>query len=110
MDPFMENESTNIMFNELPSIDFPENVIIFAEKRGRRADTYIINLNNTEKEKLELLKSMKKKFGCNGSYKKVQFEGIEVQALHLQGDQIKKVKSFLIDLNITNLEIKELII
>ncbi len=53
---------------------------------------------------------MKKKFGCNGSSKIVQFEGVEMRALHLQGDQIKKVKAFLISMNINNLEIKELII
>jgi translation initiation factor 1 (eIF-1/SUI1) len=100
---------SNILFNEI-KLDMPNNIIIFAEKRGRRADTYIINLTLSESEKLELLKSMKKKFGCNGSSKTVQFEGKDVKALHLQGDQIKKVKVLLISMNITNLEIKELII
>jgi translation initiation factor 1 (eIF-1/SUI1) len=109
MDSLDIETPSNIMFNEI-KLDIPNNVIIFAEKRGRRADTYIINLTNPESEKLELLKTMKKKFGCNGSSKIVQFEGVEMRALHLQGDQIKKVKAFLISMNINNLEIKELII
>ena len=50
------------------------------------------------------------KFGCNGSYKMVKFEGNEMKALHLQGDQIKKVKVLFNELNISNVEIKEIII
>ncbi len=46
MDSLDIETPSNIMFNEI-KLDIPNNVIIFAEKRGRRADTYIINLTNT---------------------------------------------------------------
>jgi translation initiation factor 1 (eIF-1/SUI1) len=36
----------------------------------------------------------------------VEYEGKEIKGLHLQGDKIKKVESYLLKLNIKDLDVK----
>ena len=85
-------------------------VTIFATQNGRKKNTYIIGLENSQEEQLTFLRTMKRKYGCNGSMKVVAYEGIDVPALHLQGDQIKKAKAFLTEQNILNVVVKDLIV
>lgn len=87
-----------------------EVVTIYATQNGRKKNTYIIGLKNSQEEQLVFLRNMKRKYGCNGSMKNVTYEGVDVPALHLQGDQIKKAKAFLAEQNITNVEVKDLIV
>jgi translation initiation factor 1 (eIF-1/SUI1) len=85
-------------------------VTIFATQNGRKRNTYIIGLENSQEEQLTFLRTMKRKYGCNGSMKVVAYEGIDVPAIHLQGDQIKKAKAFLAEQNILNVVVKDLIV
>jgi translation initiation factor 1 (eIF-1/SUI1) len=87
-----------------------EVVTIFGARSGRKINTYIIGLENSQEEQRTFLRIMKRKFGCNGSMKIVAYEGIDVPALHLQGDQIKKIKAFLTEQNILNVVVKDLIV
>jgi translation initiation factor 1 (eIF-1/SUI1) len=87
-----------------------EVVTIFGARSGRKINTYIIGLENSQEEQRAFLRIMKRKFGCNGSMKVVAYEGVDVPALHLQGDQIKKVKAFLAEQNILNVVVKDLIV
>ena len=86
-----------------------QNIIIFGQKKGRRTNTYIINWNIAEDELKNALKNMKKKYGCNGSIKMVNYEGNDIKALQLQGDQIAKAHVYLISLGITDVIIKDII-
>jgi translation initiation factor 1 (eIF-1/SUI1) len=87
-------------------------VIVFGVD-GKKKNTYIIGLdNNTSKtisDTKTILEKMKKTFGCGGSIKEVQYQGKPYNALHLQGDMIKKVGKYLESINVSNLEIKELL-
>ena len=85
------------------------NIIIFGQKKGRRTNTYIINWKIPEDELKSSLKHMKKSYGCNGSIKMVNYEGNDIKALQLQGDQISKSHLYLISLGITNIIIKDII-
>ncbi len=85
-------------------------VTIFATQNGRKKNTYIIGLENSQEEQLVFLRNMKRKYGCNGSMKVVSYEGVNVSAIHLQGDQIKKAKAFLTEQNILNVVVKDLIV
>jgi translation initiation factor 1 (eIF-1/SUI1) len=105
MDPFnitTENLNTTIMQEELiPTI--------FCEKNGRKSNTYIINWNISDAEQKNHLEKMKKKFGTGGTVKTVLFEGKEYSALHIQGDNINKVRDYLVSLKIKNFIVKPII-
>ena len=113
-----ENESTplnNIDFNNIEestdTLLINNKVIVFGVANGKKKNTYIIGLDkhtNIPDIKI-ILEKMKKTFGCGGSIKNVQYQGKDYNALHLQGDMIKKAGKYLATLNITNLEIKELL-
>ena len=106
---------SNISFED-NNINFDENnlennlednkIIIFTEQRGRKTNTYIIdwNIDNIK----EHLKNLKRKHGCNGSIKKINYQGEEIEVLHLQGNWKKEVKNYLLELNIleNNIEVK----
>jgi translation initiation factor 1 (eIF-1/SUI1) len=112
-----ENEQTPI--NEVDFTNFQEpaetllinNKVIVFGVNGKKKNTYIIGLdkNSIITDVKNVLEKMKKTFGCGGSIKEVQYQGKPYNALHLQGDMIKKAGKYLATLNITNLEIKELL-
>ncbi len=113
-----ENEETplnEVEFNhfEEPSETLLVNnkVIVFGVQNGKKKNTYIIGLEKITNipDVKTILEKMKKTFGCGGSIKEVQYQSKDYNALHLQGDMIKKVGKYLAPLNISNLEIKELL-
>lgn len=108
-----DEETTNINKEDVNDDTFAlldeQNIIIFGQKKGRRTNTYIINWKISEDELKSSLKNMKKKYGCNGSIKMVNYEGNDIKALQLQGDQIAKAHVYLISLGIMNIIIKDII-
>jgi translation initiation factor 1 (eIF-1/SUI1) len=116
---YTPEETSDETFEEMTHANFAlqqeqntvvEVVTIFGARSGRKINTYTIGLENSQEEQRAFLRIMKRKFGCNGSMKLVTYEGIDVPALHLQGDQIKKVKAFLAEQNILNVVVKDLIV
>jgi translation initiation factor 1 (eIF-1/SUI1) len=90
---------------------FPESIVVFGvRKNARRADTYIARWPIDKGELKEHLKNLKKNIcNCSGSIKTVQFEGRDELALHLQGDQIKKVAVYIKNTGASNLLVKPII-
>ena len=78
------------------SLENDNTITVFGDKNGRRTNTYIVGLNTTDELRKSYLKSLKTKYACNGSIKKITYDNIEQIAIHLQGDQILNVKAFLI--------------
>ncbi len=105
MDPFFHMETNNFMADAAAMLN-KKKITIMGSSRGRKADTYIVNWDIPEEEMKVHLKKMKQDFGCNGSIKKVEYEGKEVTGLHLQGDKIKLVEAYLKKLNIKDLDVK----
>jgi translation initiation factor 1 (eIF-1/SUI1) len=100
MNPFEEQEENNT--NTKVS-----NVEIWLEINGKRKNTYISGLPYDEDVLKEHLKNLKKKHGCNGSYKELSVEGQIKEVLQLQGDHIDNVQSYLKSINITNFTIRD---
>ena len=92
----LEDNLKNKLDNKLDNIEIDNTIIVFGNKNGRRTNTYIIGLNTTDEIRKSYLKSLKTKYACNGSIKKITYDNIEQIAIHLQGDQILNVKAFLI--------------
>lgn len=94
------------------SID-TEQITIFGEKKGKKINTYIIGINQYphagDVDMKHILENMKKKFGCGGSIKTVNYENRDWTAVHLQGDQLTKAFTCLNALNMKNVSIKNLI-
>lgn len=66
-------------------------VDIYLQKRNTKKSIVSIQGLDLEEEKMkDLLKEMKKKFSCNGTYEK------EIKVLTLQGDSRYKIKELLI--------------
>jgi translation initiation factor 1 (eIF-1/SUI1) len=78
------------------SLENDNTITVFGDKNGRRTNTYIVGLNTTDELRKSYLKSLKTKYACNGSIKKITYDNVEQIAIHLQGDQILNVKAFLI--------------
>ena len=99
MDLFLNDQNNNnAILNE-------EKVVVFCEKTGRRYNTYIIGCNEADEK--NILEQLKKKFGCGGAIKKINYEGKdETKAINIQGNFVIKTGDFLRTLNIQNLEIK----
>ena len=102
MELFLNEQNNNTIFND-------NKITVFCEKSGRRCNTYIVGWNTTDIEHKNALEKMKKKFGCGGAIKSVNYEGVEMKALHLQGNVVIKAGEYLKTLNLENLIIKELI-
>jgi translation initiation factor 1 (eIF-1/SUI1) len=101
-DHFGEPEDTLLTNNK---------VIVFGVAAGKKKNTYIIGLEKHTNipDVKSILEKMKKTFGCGGSIKDVQYQSKDYSALHLQGDMVKKAGKYLATLNISNIEIKELL-
>jgi len=86
--PFEEDESITTT-NQLDS-EF--NVLVWKENRGRKINTYLSGWNIEKDELKQHLKDFKKSHGCNGS---IKIED-DVKVLHLQGDKVDDIISFVI--------------
>lgn len=91
MDPF------NQVSNNLNLDD--EQIVVFGMKKGK-TNTYIVGLQLDSQTLTKTLETMKKRFGCGGSIKEVEYDGQNVTALHLQGDKVEKATEFIQQMNV----------
>jgi translation initiation factor 1 (eIF-1/SUI1) len=102
MDIFF-NEQNNNIFND-------EKIVVFCERTGKRHNTYIVGWNINDEDTKKHLENMKKKFGCGGAIKNINYEGNEnTKSLNLQGNFVLKTGDYLKSLKLKNLIIKELV-
>ncbi len=102
MELFLSEQNNNNIFND-------NKITVFCEKSGRRCNTYIVGWNTTDDEQKNALEKMKKKFGCGGAIKNVNYEGVDMKSLNLQGNVVIKAGEYLKSLKLENLIIKELV-
>lgn len=99
MDPF--NTSNEITFDE-------DNIVTLTiESRGRKSNCYITGLPFEKDVLKEHLKTLKKKFGCNGSVKNFTVDNVEMLAIHLQGQHRDKIIEYFESQSITDIVVKE---
>ncbi len=104
MDLFLIDQNNN------NNIFKDDKVVVFCEKTGRRYNTYIVGYEEIESDSKNILEKLKKKFGCGGAIKTINYEGNEnTKAINIQGNFVVKTGDFLKTLNIKNLIIKELV-
>ncbi len=105
MEQFLVEQNNNNIFTADDT-----SVVVFCEKSGRRYNTYIVGWTAADDDLKNALEKMKKKFGCGGAIKKINYEGVDdIKALNLQGNFVIKTGDYLKSLNIQNLIIKEFI-
>jgi translation initiation factor 1 (eIF-1/SUI1) len=75
------------------TVSYDEPIVVFGERNGKKANTYIVNLPESEMD--TTLKDMKKKFGCGGSVKTILYEEEDKTVLHLQGDKVRDAGEFM---------------
>jgi translation initiation factor 1 (eIF-1/SUI1) len=98
MDPFeQENESNQILSNP---------IIVWTETSGKRINTYITGLPFDDDKMKEHLTNLKKKHGCNGSYKEKVVDDVHMMALQLQGDHIVDIIEYFKKYDINNIKIR----
>ncbi len=106
MDLFLNEQNNNTIFDD-------DKITVFCERSGKRFNTYIVGLNETENDYKNILEKLKKKFGCGGAIKNIIHEGNEnTKAINIQGNFVVKTGEFLKTLNIKNIKniiIKELV-
>jgi|SaaInlStandDraft_4_1057021.scaffolds.fasta_scaffold196292_1 translation initiation factor 1 (eIF-1/SUI1) len=95
----------NNQFNPFDELKSSFNIIIMSERQGRKSNTYIYGWNIEKTELKQHLKSLKKKYGCNGSLKIKNYYGEDRECLHLQGEWSLEVKKYLKENNINENEI-----
>ena len=91
-----ESEDSDDNDNSKPQFD--TTVYIFGQQKGRFTNTYIVGLNGLTKDNpviLKYLQVLKSRHGCNGTIKQVLHESENKTAIQLQGDLIKKVRTYL---------------
>jgi translation initiation factor 1 (eIF-1/SUI1) len=103
--------SQNILFNDFNEFDtdlVDSNITIFSEQHGRKKNTYVVGWDIKKEEMKEHLKTLKRKYGCNGSIKMKNYQGEDVESMHLQGEWKEEVKAYLEDhgINSNNIEVK----
>ena len=95
MDPFeQENESNQVLSNP---------IIVWTETNGKRINTYITGLPFDDNKMKEHLTNLKKKHGCNGSYKEKEVDGVSIMALQLQGGHIDDIIEYFKKYDINNI-------
>ncbi len=96
-------EQNNVIFKD-------EKVVVFCEKTGRRYNTYIVGWEASETDYKNTLEKLKKKFGCGGAIKNINYEGQDdTKAINIQGNFVVKTGEYFKTLNIQNLIVKELV-
>lgn len=104
MNPIFTNNDIDTMFDDLDNKDnnliesLDQCVTIFTQANGRKTNTYTIGLELSKEQLKSHLKTIKKQNGCNGTIKTISYDGVELDAIHLQGNQIKVMKKYLIDI------------
>ena len=104
MNPIFTNNDIDTMFDEFDNKDnniiesLDHCVTIFTQANGRKTNTYTIGLELTKNELKTHLKTIKKQNGCNGTIKTILYDGVELDAIHLQGNQINVMKKYLVNI------------
>jgi len=104
IDPFnqLEDELSTSLNNQL---------VIQTENRGRKTNTFLAGWEISREQLKEHLQKLKRSHGCNGSIKKTTISGVECEnVLHLQGDQVDNLLTYLdsIGINTKDIEIKSI--
>ena len=100
MNPF-ENEEDNNSSNKITNVE------LWLEINGKRKNTYLSGLKFETDVLKEHLRNLKKKHGCNGSLKEMSVDGQIREVIHLQGDHIDNIETYLKTINITNITIRD---
>jgi translation initiation factor 1 (eIF-1/SUI1) len=101
MNPFEDIQTNNTNTKET-------SIEIWIEANGRKKNTFISGWNIPEKEIKEHIRVIKKKNGCNGSYKDIPNEsndGLQ-KVIQLQGDHSEYINQYLIANGIDKTQIK----
>ena len=102
MDAFFNEQNTNVFKDE--------KIVIFGDRSGRHYNTYIVGWDLSDDETKNAIEKMKKKFGCGGAIKYINYNGVNnTKSINLQGNLVLKVGEHLKSLKIKNLIIKEII-
>lgn len=101
MNPF-EDIQTNTNTNKETLIE------IWVEANGRKKNTFISGWNIPEKEIKEHIRIIKKKNGCNGTFKDIPNESKDelLKVIQLQGDHSEYINQYLISTGIDKAHIK----
>lgn len=101
MNPFEEEETTIFETSQPSNIIEKINIEIWRENIGRKKNTYITGFSFSNDQ----IKYIKKKYGCNGSYK---MNDMGQPITHFQGDIVNNIYEYIISLNILpeNIRIK----
>ena len=100
MDPFESSGQVHSVLEKKQTF-----IEIWREDLGRKKNTYVSGWNITDSEIKEHIKIIKKKNGCNGTLKEIQSPGSnpddidgskKIKVIHLQGDFLDFMKSYLI--------------
>jgi len=101
-----EDEESN---KEVDETVLEKKIHLFGQKNGRRTNTFIAGWEISSEAMKGHLRTLKSRLACNGSIKKITYNGLEQTALHLQGNKITDCASFLMnEMGLTNLYIKKL--
>ena len=108
MNPFDEdmNPFENAIDKET-SILKTDNIVIWMEDRGKKADTFISGLPMTKEELSIHLKTIKKNKGSNGSIKEfINENGNSSLIIHVQGNQKEYLKQYFANIGYNDIKIK----
>lgn len=96
MDPFNQQQNTNIIVKQNP-------IEIWVETSGRKKNTYLAGWNVSNETLKEHLKAIKKKNGCNGSVKEIKNETSDekLYILQFQGDHSEYVIDYLVSIGVS---------
>jgi translation initiation factor 1 (eIF-1/SUI1) len=107
---FSNNDPFNQLEDEL-STSLNSQLVIQTESRGRKTNTFLAGWEISREQLKEHLKNLKRSHGCNGSIKNTTISGVECEnVLHLQGDQVDNLLTYLdkIGINTKEIEIKSI--
>jgi translation initiation factor 1 (eIF-1/SUI1) len=101
MNPFEEEDTTLFEDNQPSNTIENINIEIWRENMGRKKNTYIKGFIFSS----EQIKYIKKKYGCNGTFKNDTTGKI---VTHFQGDIVNNIYEYIISLNVLpeNIRIK----
>ncbi len=95
MDPFNLDKKNDFKFED----NF--NIEIWIEKRGRKKNTYLSGWKLEKSELKTHLKTLKKSLGCNGCIKNITTDKGDMRVLHLQGDRVNDLNTYLLKNSVT---------
>jgi translation initiation factor 1 (eIF-1/SUI1) len=95
MDPFNLDKKNDFDFEDNFTIE------IWVERRGRKKNTYLSGWDLEKSELKNHLKTLKKSLGCNGCIKNITTDKEDIKVLHLQGDRVNDLNTYLLKNSVT---------